>query len=151
MGNQLLATITFVDDDKNELDTFSDADISTLAVKTSGGRGQLGPDTAWFDNFLVVDGISGDYNADGTVNLADFTVWRDALGTSGLAPAADGTGDGQVTAADYNVWKANFGRSNAVAGPLVALAQIPEPSALVLAAAFSGVALAFCGQAGRRS
>ena len=52
----------------------------------------------------------GDYNLDGTVDLADYTVWRNNLGASG-APfiTGDGNGDGLVDAADYLFWKANFG------------------------------------------
>jgi lipopolysaccharide export system protein LptA len=38
----------------------------------------------------------GDFNVDGVVDAADYTVWRDNLGT-------------KYTAADYDVWKANFG------------------------------------------
>ncbi|TWT90756.1 hypothetical protein Mal64_11530 [Pseudobythopirellula maris] len=53
----------------------------------------------------------GDYNRNGVVDAADFTVWRDALGQTGLTPltGADGDGDGQVTRADYDVWVSHFG------------------------------------------
>ncbi len=133
LNGNLLATTTFVDDDKNELDTFSDADISTLAVAASGGRGQPGTDTAWLDNFLVLDGIAGDFSSDGNLGLADYTVWRDALGSTGFAPPADGTGNGVVDAADYQVWKANFGRNNALMAPLISPAAVPEPATAMIA------------------
>jgi len=42
--------------------------------------------------------LGGDYNGDGTVDAADYTVWRDGLGTT-------------FTQADYDVWKENFGNS----------------------------------------
>ncbi len=52
----------------------------------------------------------GDYNGDGNVDAADYTVWRDNLGsTSNLD--ADGDGSGTVDAADYTVWTSNFGDS----------------------------------------
>ena len=52
----------------------------------------------------------GDYNRDGTVDAADYTVWRDNLGAS-VAPltGADGDGNGVVDATDYAVWKSQFG------------------------------------------
>lgn len=53
----------------------------------------------------------GDYNRDGSVNLADYTIWRDMLGSEGINPydGADGNGDGDVNQIDYLIWKANFG------------------------------------------
>ncbi len=55
--------------------------------------------------------LVGDYNGNGTVDAADYTVWRNALGQTGLTPfsGADGDGDGAVTQADYGVWKSHFG------------------------------------------
>ena len=55
---------------------------------------------------------SGDYNNDGTVNAADYTVWRDHLGTSFTLPNEDSaTSPGTVTVEDYNLWKTNFGHA----------------------------------------
>lgn len=50
--------------------------------------------------------VDGDYNADGSVNLADYTVWRDSLGSSATLPN-DPTG-GVIGIDQYNTWKANF-------------------------------------------
>lgn len=52
--------------------------------------------------------LRGDYNSNGVVDAADFTVWRDNLGST-LAFHADGNRDGQVNMADYIVWADNFG------------------------------------------
>jgi len=61
--------------------------------------------TVTFSSLLL-----GDYNQDGTVDAADFTVWRNSLGDNVAAFAgADGSGNGVVDEADYEVWKANFG------------------------------------------
>lgn len=55
----------------------------------------------------------GDYNLDGTTNLADYTLWRNNLGASfpfgfpGEDPNA--TTPGLVDLEDYQYWKANFG------------------------------------------
>jgi hypothetical protein len=62
-------------------------------------------------------GVPGDYNADGTVNAADYTLWRDHLGqTYQLQNEAAGQTPGQVTVEDYNYWKAHFGATSAVGG-----------------------------------
>ncbi|WP_146397428.1 glycosyl hydrolase [Pseudobythopirellula maris] len=77
----------------------------------------------------VAEGLTGDYNGNGVVDAADFTVWRDSLGQTDLIPmsGADGDGDGQVTQADYALWVANFG---AVLDG--GAAAIPEPTSLAL-------------------
>lgn len=69
--------------------------------------------------------LPGDYNNDGTVNLADYTVWRNKLGATGIGLAADGNGDAVVDAADYIVWKSSFGQS-AESG--ITGVQVPEPA-----------------------
>jgi len=74
--------------------------------------------------------LIGDYNTDGFVDAADYTVWRDAVGTSVVAYAgADGNGDGVVDGGDHAVWAAHYGASLAAA-----MAQaVPEPAAGFLA------------------
>lgn len=74
--------------------------------------------------------IPGDYNSDGTVDAADYTIWRDAIGRGSVNLAADGNRDGQVNDADYAVWRDNFGRQASLPGS--AATTIPEPTAFVL-------------------
>lgn len=52
--------------------------------------------------------LQGDYNDDGLVNAADYTVWRDSL-NSDSDPSADGNGDRLVDQADLALWKGNYG------------------------------------------
>lgn len=59
-------------------------------------------------------GLRGDFNGDGVVDAADYTTWRDGLGTT-------------YTQADYSLWVGNYG---ATASPPVA--TVPEPSAGLL-------------------
>jgi hypothetical protein len=56
--------------------------------------------------------LPGDYNGDGVVNAADYTVWRDTLGQSAASGLlADGSGNGTVDQADYDLWKTHFGQT----------------------------------------
>lgn len=63
---------------------------------------------------VVSTSLAGDFNLDGTVDAADYTVWRDGLGDS-------------YTASDYLLWRDNYGAtSNAAAS------AVPEPSTMLL-------------------
>ncbi len=77
-------------------------------------------------------GFAGDFNGDGRVDAADYTVWRDMLGTRGVNLLADGDRNGVVDAGDYGVWRANFGNSLAT-GSLTTTAAVPEPTAVCVA------------------
>jgi hypothetical protein len=84
----------------------------------------------------VVDNVSvtGDYTGDGLVDAADYTAWRDQLGSTAIL-TADGDGDRVVDADDYLVWKESYASSSG------ALAT-PEPTAWSLAmlgAAFGAI------------
>jgi hypothetical protein len=81
--------------------------------------------------------LLGDYNSDGLVDAADYTVWRDTLGST-TTLAADGNGDGLVDTADYDLWRAGFGSSLA---PGLAPQGVPEPATLVLLATVLAVGL----------
>jgi hypothetical protein len=79
--------------------------------------------------------VPGDYNGNGTVDAADYVVWRDHRGLmSGATPAqGDGTGDGMVNDADLSFWQARFGTTgSASAAAVEPLAAVPEPSSLLL-------------------
>jgi hypothetical protein len=54
--------------------------------------------------------LPGDYDLSGTVDDADYDLWRATFGTSDLR--ADGNGDGAVDAADYSVWRNNMGATS---------------------------------------
>jgi hypothetical protein len=76
---------------------------------------------------------SGDYNHDGTVNAADYTVWRNTRG-QGANLAADGDGSLWIDGGDFAVWKAHFGQivgaSTGLEIDSLAL-DVPEPAAIV--------------------
>lgn len=85
----------------------------------------------------------GDYNQNGVVDGADYVVWRDTSGQTGVGLAADGNGDGQVTNADFTLWRSKFGQSAGVgAGDGLSIeGAVPEPGCAVplLAAVAAGV------------
>ncbi len=80
--------------------------------------------------------LAGDYNSDGLVNIADYTFWRDTLGsTTNLSANGDDSGPSQgvIDAADYVVWKGEFGSSlSQTSGAFGASQPVPEPSAGLL-------------------
>jgi hypothetical protein len=67
--------------------------------------------------------LLGDYNEDGKVDAADYTVWRDRLGTGGNLP--NDASPGSITIEDYNYWKSHFGATGG-SGAQTAIA-VPEP------------------------
>ena len=79
--------------------------------------------------------LQGDYDRNGIVNAADYTLWRKSMGQSVTAgTGADGNFDGQITQADYNVWKSHYGQtSGSGSGTSLSSDAVPEPSALILA------------------
>ena len=105
--------------------------------------------------------LPGDFNNDGVVDAADYTVWRDTLGQS-IAPfaGADHDGSGLVDSGDYTLWQSHFGsvaaaffgagytvpRDNSeglVTNSLLSPA-IPEPSSGCLAIMMACSTLSIC-------
>jgi hypothetical protein len=83
------------------------------------------------------EGLAGDYNGDGFVDAADYTVWRNNLDGDDSAFAAgsrDPGNMGPIDGDDYTFWKNNYGNGNPGAGGLAGLADsvVPEPSTIAL-------------------
>lgn len=76
-------------------------------------------------------GVAGDYNGDGTVNTADYTVWRDNLGGTSL-PNEGGISPGIVDQEDYNFWKSRYGATSASGNGAESTRAVPEPCACFL-------------------
>jgi hypothetical protein len=96
----------------------------------SGFSGQY-PGPGLGEIFRVVpDLLAGDYNSDGTVDAADYVIWRKTVGTATLN--ADGDGDGDVDQNDLAVWKSTFGNSS---GAAAGAGTIPEPASYLILAA----------------
>ena len=75
--------------------------------------------------------LFGDYNENGVVDAADYTVWRDALGVVGASLPNDFTPD-ILDASDYTFWKAHFGEKPG-SGSLGSIqGAVPEPATGVM-------------------
>jgi hypothetical protein len=98
----------------------------------------------------TVGAATGDYNNNGIVDAADYTVWRNMLGQAVELPNDDDTQTpNSVTQEDYVVWKTNFGSTGGTSlGDFEVLtgvvryasfslgsgsiASVPEPSTFML-------------------
>jgi hypothetical protein len=63
--------------------------------------------------------LVGDFNHDNIVNAADYTVWRNGLGST-------------YSATDYNLWKMHFGESIGSGAAAASSAPVPEPGSTLL-------------------
>ena len=81
---------------------------------------------------LAPSQISGDFNYDGIVDAADYTLWQDNLGLDSSVLNGNGSGGATVVQADYDLWKTHFGQSTASGSEVN---PVPEPATLLLALA----------------
>lgn len=77
--------------------------------------------------------LPGDFNADGVVDAADYSIWRDVLGQ--FADLPNDATPGLVSPSDYADWAANYGATLASV-----LNAVPEPTASLSAALAMGLA-----------
>jgi formylglycine-generating enzyme required for sulfatase activity len=82
--------------------------------------------------------LPGDFNGDGTVDAADYVVWRKGLGTT-------------YTQAAYDVWRTHFGQPTGICAAigLSSDASVPEPAGAMLACC--GIVALFARLGARRS
>jgi hypothetical protein len=78
---------------------------------------------------LAAAGLPGDYNQNGTVDAADYTVWRDNLGSGTALPNDDTPGVGPD---DYDRWRTNFGQVAGSGSNAMVNVAVPEPATLAL-------------------
>jgi hypothetical protein len=127
--------------------TISDRDVMLTGTLVDGSSFEFGLFSVDLDNrdyfaadadltFTLITTIPGDYNGDDVVSAADYTVWRNALGTAVATRGTGGDGnfDGQVTMADYHIWKRNFGKTlgGPGAGGVAGEVAVPEPASATI-------------------
>jgi hypothetical protein len=97
------------------LEPFGPIDPSVLRFEALVGH---------FSTYSIVAAatLPGDFNNDGTVDAADYVVWRKNDGSQ----------------AGYDIWRANFGRT-AGSGTTTPLAAVPEAAAFWLAITGIGI------------
>lgn len=122
-----------------DLQVMADAWVNALGqapvtMSQAVGRGYTGQFlTDLLSAFSSAVGLTGDYNNNGVVDAADYTVWRDSLGATGSGLPADGDNNMVVNSADLVVWRNNFGQTAALGGGGALGAAVPEPPAWVAA------------------
>jgi hypothetical protein len=103
----------------------------------------LPPGGAFFGTDAISHAFSpeenADYNGNGTIDGADYVVWRNTRGQmdEGDGLPADGNGNGIVDPFDYRIWRGNFGYGGAGSATVL---SVPEPSGL-LVLSLAGLAL----------
>lgn len=88
--------------------------------------------TVYIDNIRVgrdVAGVPGDYNENGSVDAADYVVWRNNDGTNNPLPNDNGLGV-PIGSTHYDLWRANFGGTFPASGSVIG--AVPEPASAVL-------------------
>jgi hypothetical protein len=98
--------------------TNGDTALSMTGVGNLGNSFSTSIEARTLQLFVIpVDpGLPGDFNSDGLVDAADYSVWRDGLGTT-------------YTPEDFDLWKANFGAGSGTGSGSLSL-SVPEPSGL---------------------
>ncbi len=86
-------------------DADNDGDFDLLVANS------FGPGNEFWRNQLSVDNPNADFNGNGMVDAADYTVWRDHLGhfVEIAGTNGDADGNGVVDVRDYEIWRATFG------------------------------------------
>jgi hypothetical protein len=122
-GGETIHDFTFLDDDW--IPAADGPGYSMVAVDPTAPTTSWGTPSGWRRSAYVNGSpgaadppyIDGDFDSSGTVDAADYVLWRRTLGdTVTVFTAADGDGDGTIDQGDYAVWRAHFGESLPAAG-----------------------------------
>ncbi len=92
--------------------------------------------------------LPGDFNNDGHVDAADYTVWRNNLNGDEAVLWGSGDGSGIVDIGDYELWKLHYGQTPP--GSLLVSTPVPEPATAVLTLVLFGTGGALSATRRRR-
>ncbi len=102
----------------NDFDSFNAMEVLVDGTEVHPG-GDIGSPGTF--EAIPLTGLAGDYNNDGTVDAADYTIWRDGGALLNETETA-----GTVTQEDYTAWATNYGAT------VGAAKAVPEPAAAML-------------------
>jgi hypothetical protein len=88
-------------------------------------------------NTAPVEGLLGDYNNSGTVDAADYVIWR-----NGGPLQNEGASPGEIDQEDYNFWRSRFGMGAGLGA--AGTTAVPEPSTSSISAFCLMLILARC-------
>jgi fibronectin-binding autotransporter adhesin len=129
-------SIYLVDTGGLAIGTYTLLNYGTLSGSINALGAPFGPSNFAYHLFDTGTSINlqvsmlGDFNYDGSVDTADYAVWRTGLGTL-------------FTPADFDVWRAHFGQSSGSGLGAGANVSIPEPASwgMLFAVLFSSAGL----------
>jgi hypothetical protein len=165
IGNAIHGQVTELGPGTVVAESFADISRGTTNIYASGTSGTFAYTESPFrtkfgiDNFRAEEALAGDYNRNGSVDAADYVIWRDTVGQQSpqLEPVtfkvislgdmrANGAVSGNcgfdkpncevIDQADYDVWRANFGRTVSGGGSgshVNNASSVPEPAGAALA------------------
>ncbi|TWT76993.1 hypothetical protein Pla123a_24180 [Posidoniimonas polymericola] len=123
-GNEEIADNLLITDAAEESLIFAQPTADTLGLVVNKSTGEVlienvtGTDVgisaytiSSATGVLFTGDLAGDYNADGAVNAADYTIYRDNDGGDAAVLSGNGSGAATVTVADYDLWHTNYGRT----------------------------------------
>jgi hypothetical protein len=124
-------TLSFTMPPDFEAPTDSNGDNTYVVIVQASDGSRTSPQAILVRVTDVVE-VFPDYNRNGSVDAADYVLWRNTLGQV-VTPfsGADGSGNGFVDQADYNIWRANFGRTVGAAASTAASGISPTVSSSV--------------------
>src|SRR5690606_29383320 len=108
----------------------TDFNLYWLGGFISAGSGLIDLEIEFIEVWLNSAGLDGDFNDDGSVDAADYVVWRKNAGTTNTLPN-DGGIPGAIGTAHYDLWRANFGQSGGSEAGSAGV--VPEPASWLLA------------------
>lgn len=109
-------------------------EVSGSTIRFAAGSTEPGHALAAFSGYqttlsLPPITIQGDFNGNGKVDAADYTIWRDSLGST-TQLAADVNEDGVVDYEDYDEWVDKFGDGFTTSESN----SVPEPASIAILA-----------------
>lgn len=126
-GNEEIADNLLITDAAEESLIFTPSTVETLGLVVNKSTGEVLIENVTGANveisaytissatgMLFTGDLAGDYNADGAVDSADYTIYRDNQGGDPAVLNGNGSGGATVGVADYDLWHNNYGQT---AGP----------------------------------